>query len=298
MRGRTGQKTFPARGRGEGQNNHGRDEGHHVVDVAGPAEVGQEGGVGDVGQALKDGKEHGRPEDVEGLPLAKDHDRQRQEAGAGHADLKVPGLDRRHDVGHAADGAQRARDQNAGVAHLVDVDAHRGGRLRVLAAGPQPQAEAGLVHHHKADDEQHQAQRDKDTQLQPADVEQEGPVGVVQLGAAALAEILGEDHRHRGGQQVQGGAADGLVGLQVDGGEGQQQGIDHAGHRRRQNGHHHDHPGRHTGRQQRQGQNAGHAADDHDAFQRDVDDAGMLAEHTAQRHQHQDDAVQQGIFDE
>ena len=28
-------------------------------------------------------------------------------------------------------------------------------------------------------------------------------------------------------------------------------------------------------------------ADDHDAFQRNVDDAGVLTEHTAQSHQHQ-----------
>ena len=168
----------------------------------------------------------------------------------------------------------------------------------MLAAGPQPQAEAGLVHHHKADDEQGQPQRHKDAHFQPADAEQEGPVGIVQLGAAALAEVFGQHHRHGGGQQVQGGAADGLVGLQVDGGKGQQQGIDHAGQRRRQNRDDHDQPGGHGGRQQRQGQDAGHAADDHDAFQRNVDDAGMLAEHTAQSHQHQDDAVQQGIFDE
>ena len=168
----------------------------------------------------------------------------------------------------------------------------------MLAAGPQPQAEAGLVHHHKADDEQGQPQRHKDAHFQPADAEQEGPVGIVQLGAAALAEVFGQHHRHGGGQQVQGGAADGLVRLQVDGGKGQQQGIDHAGHGRRQDGDHHDEPGRGAGRQQGQGQNARHAADDHDALQRDVDDAGMLAEHAAQGHQHQHDAVQQGVFDE
>ena len=120
-----------------------------------------------VGQALENGKEHGRPKDVERLPLTKDHDGQGQKAGAGHAHLKVPGLDGGHDIGHAADGAQRARDQHAGVAHLVDVDAHRVSRLGMLAAGAQPQAKAGLVHDDIADDQQGDAQRHKDAHFQP-----------------------------------------------------------------------------------------------------------------------------------
>jgi len=45
-------------------------------------------------------------------------------------------------------------------------------------------------------------------------------------------------------------------------------------------------------------QDTRHTADDHDAFQCDVDDAGVLAEHTAQSDQHQHDAIQQGILDE
>ena len=81
--------------------------------------------------------------------------------------------------------AQHAGDQYAGIAHLVDVDAHGVRCLRMLAAGAQTQAEAGLVQHDIADDEQHDAQRDKDAQLQTADAEQERLVGVVQLGTAA-----------------------------------------------------------------------------------------------------------------
>ena len=38
---------------GEGQNDHGCHEGHHVVDVAGPVELCAAGGVGDVGQTLE-----------------------------------------------------------------------------------------------------------------------------------------------------------------------------------------------------------------------------------------------------
>ena len=158
---------------GEGQNDHGCHEGHHVVDVAGPVELCEEGGVGDVGQTLEHGKEHGCTADVEGLPLTEDHNGHGKEACTGHADLEVPGLDGRHDIGQTADGTQSARDDDTGIAHLVDVDAHRVRSLRMLAAGAQTQAEAGLVQHDVADDEQCDAQRDKDAQLQAADAEQE-----------------------------------------------------------------------------------------------------------------------------
>ena len=168
----------------------------------------------------------------------------------------------------------------------------------MFAAGAQAQTEAGLVQHHIADDEQHDAQRHKDAQLQAADAEQERLVGIVQLGAAAVAEILGNDHGNGGGQQVQGRAADGLVRFQVDGGKGQQQAVYHAGQRSHQDRDQHHQERRHVGRKHGQGQNTRHTADDHDAFQRDVDDAGVLTEHTAQCHQHQDDAIQQGIFDQ
>ena len=78
----------------EGQDDHGRHERHHVVDVAGPVQLCQEGGICNVGQALEHGKEHGSPKDVEGLPLAEDHNGQGQEACTGHAHLKVPLLQR------------------------------------------------------------------------------------------------------------------------------------------------------------------------------------------------------------
>ena len=168
----------------------------------------------------------------------------------------------------------------------------------MFAAGAQTQTEAGLVQHHIADDEQHDAQRHKDAQLQAADAEQERLVGIVQLGAAAVAEILCNDHGYGGSQQVQGRAADGLVRFQVDGGKGQQQAVHHAGQRSHQDRDQHHQERRHVGRKHGQGQNTRHTADDHDAFQCDVDDAGVLTEHTAQCHQHQNDAIQQRIFDQ
>ena len=258
----------------------------------------KEGGVCDVGKALEHGKEHCRAKDVEGLPLTKDHNCQCQKACTGHADFKVPGLHRGHNIGQTADGAQRTGKDDTGVAHLVNVDAHRVRSLRMLAAGTQTQAEAGLIQHDVADHQQDQPQRHEHAEFQPADAEQEGLVGIVQLGAAALAEVLGDDHGNGGSQQVQCRTANGLVRLQVDRGKGQQQAVDHARQRCHQNGDQHHKEGRQACRQHGQGKHTGHAADDHDALQCNVDDAGMFAEHTAQCHQHQHDTVQQGIFDQ
>ena len=261
-------------------------------------ELCEEGGVGDVGQTLEHGKEHGCAADVEGFPLTEDHNGHGKEACTGHADLEVPGLDGRHDIGQTADRTQSARDDDTGITHLVDVDAHRVRSLRMLAAGAQTQAEAGLVQHDVADDEQCDAQRDKDAQLQAADAEQEGLVGVVQLCAAAVAEVLGDDHSHCRRQQVQGRAADGLVRFQVDGREGQQQAVDHAGDSSHQHSDEHGGESRQARGQHGEGEDTRHTADDHDAFQCDIDDAGVLTEHTAQSDQHQHDAIQQSILDE
>ena len=232
------------------------------------------------------------------LPLAEDHDGQRQEARAGDADLKAPGLNAGDDIGHAADAAEQAGDQHARIAHLVHVDADRIGCLGVFAAGAQAQAEAGLVHDDIADDKQHDAQRDEDAELQVADLEQERAVGVADLGRGGTVIVLGQDHGQRRGQHIEGCAADGLVRLEIDGRKRQQQRVNHTGQRRHQDGQHHEQPGGHGALEHGDGEHAAQAADDHDALQRNVDDAGVFAEHAAQRHQHQDDAVQQGIFDQ
>ena len=81
-------------------------------------------------------------------------------------------------------------------------------------------------------------------------------------------------------------------------GKGQQQTVHHTGQCRHQNRDQHHEEDRHFGRQHGQGENTRHTANDHDAFQCNVDDAGVLTEHTAQCHQHQNDAIQQCIFDQ
>ena len=88
-----------------------------------------------------------------------------------------------------------------------------------------------------------------------------GLFGIVQLGAAAVAEILGNDHGNGGGQQVQGRAADGLVRFQVDGSKGQKQAVHDTGQRSHQDRDQHHQERRHVGRKHGQGQNTGHTAD-------------------------------------
>ena len=105
----------------------------------------KEGGVCNVGKALEHSKEHGCAKDVEGLPLAKDHNGQCQKAGTGNADFKVPGLHAGDNVSQAANTAQETGDQHTGIAHAVDVDTNGIRCLGVLAAGAQAQAKAGLV---------------------------------------------------------------------------------------------------------------------------------------------------------
>ena len=105
----------------EGENNHRCDKRHHVVNVLGQSQMGEDGGVRNVCQTLEHGKEHGSPTDVERLPLAEDHNGHGQEACTRHTDLKVPGLHRGHDIGQAADGAQRTGDHDTCIAHLTYV---------------------------------------------------------------------------------------------------------------------------------------------------------------------------------
>ena len=45
-------------------------------------------------------------------------------------------------------------------------------------------------------------------------------------------------------------------------------------------------------------QHAGQAADDHDTFQRDIDNTAAFGEHAAQCHQHQYHGIQESKFDQ
>ena len=175
----------------------------------------------------------------------------------------------------------------------------------MLAAGHEAHAEAGFIQHHNGEHQQYQTHKQEHIDGDGADVEDEvavdeGQLGGLGTGAAGHGVVvaLHQNQSQRRGQQVQGGAADGLIRLQVDGGEGQQRRIGHTGQGCGADADEHLHERGGFRRQHDQHQQAKDAADDHDAFHGDVDDAGVLGEAGAQGHQHQDDAVNQRIFDQ
>ena len=309
---------------GEGQDDEGDEVGQHAVEVGADAQLGEQEHAVAVyvdarvgrGDALEEAEEQRAARDVQRLPVAEDHDREGQEAEA--RDVAVGGAVRGGErVDKAAHAGQRAGDGGARVAHLVDVDAQRVRGLRVLAAGAQPEAEARLVQDYRQDDEQ-----------QYADVGRE--VGLVYEGGAEEAHLVGapvaehrllyhepaggvagghghgvlvgddadEEEHDGGGHEVQGGAADGLVGAEVDAGEAQKQREDSAHDGR--DGHGHE-------LQALQGEvvvhllgqlehlkllhlaheeHADERAEDHDAFKGEVDDAAALGEHAGERDDH------------
>ncbi len=163
----------------------------------------------------------------------------------------------------------------------------------MLAAGHKAQTEAGLIQHHIGRHKDHRGNDHEPVELKAAPT---GDKGLLLLhildGRGHIVGIGGgvdglDDNGGTGGaQQVQGRAHDGLVSLEVDAGHGQQRGIDHTGGDGAQQ-HHDHHQKRRQIRHIPHGQCAAQCADDHDALQAQVDDAGMLGEAAAQSHQHQ-----------
>ena len=284
---------------------HQRDDvGHHVVHRAGDVHGLQEVEAGiHIGQRPEQAEQQGRQRDAGGLPLAEDHNGQRQEAEAGHAVFEPPLGHAGGDEYDAAQAAQHTGDQDAGPAHLIDVDAHGVRRLGMFAAGHEAQTEAGLVQHHIGTDQQQQRHQHEPAELEGADVHHKRLLGAGVLddgghviGVGGGVDGLDDDGGAGGAQHVQGRAHDGLVRLEVDAGHGQQAGIDGAQQRCGQQHHHDHHKGGGVGGHVAHGQRAAQRAHDHDALQAQVDDAGMLGEAAAQCHQDQHGGEDQRIL--
>ena len=114
----------------------------------------------------------------------------------------------------------------------------------------------------------------------------------------ALGGVHGLDKDGGGShaQQVHGGAYQGLVSVEVDGGHGQEQGEDHAqSHRGQDDQEHHDQRRSVCG-QKLHGQRTAQRTQHHDALQADVDDAGVFGEAPAQRHQQEDRGEDEGVL--
>ena len=293
----------------------------HAVTVQVQAAVGR-------CDTFEEAKEQRRPGDIQRRPVAEDHNSQSQEAEARHIAVggAVGGGQGIHKTAHAC---QSTGNGSTGIAHLIDVDAQAVRRLGILTAGPQPEAEAGLVEDHRQDNKQQDADIGCQIHLVQEGRPQETDVLILgnaeggffqhkpggRITGGHLQGILvgqnsnQEQHQSRG-HQVQGRAADGLVCLQVDGGEAQQQGEQCAQGRRHQhcqqlqplegqplligigigNGLHALHiPNK---------QNADKGAEDHNAFQGQIDNTAALGKDTGQCHDHQRHRVQQRLLNQ
>ena len=187
----------------------------------------------------------------------------------------------------------------------------------MLTAGAQPQTEAGLVHDDVGRDEQDDGNGGRQVEILENQVvpetgavhrgEAEGiagdahPVGNEDRGQALALDGPGHDDGEGGRELVQRRAADGLVGLQVDGRKAQQQRKNHAGDARHQNGNEHRQLrmcGTEAALVQALQRKAGEQrANDHHALKCDVDDAGMLTEHAAHGDEQQRHCEQNGHTD-
>ena len=319
---------------GEGQDDQGDEIGQHPVHMGAdpdldqrevPVGVDVQAGVGRR-DALEQAEQQRTQRDIERLPVAEDHDREGQEAkprhvAVGRAVCGGQGVD------EAAHTGQGAGDGGAGIAHPVDVDAEGIRGLGVLAAGAQPEAEAGFVEDDREDHEQQDADIGGDIGLVHKGVAEEAEIRLAAVAQGGLFDhepaggVNGEQgvlvcddadqKQHEGGRhQVQGGAADGLVRAEVDGGEAQEQGEDRAHHRGQQHGQQFQSlerdpvPGGLGGGEERclrhdaHEHHADECAEDHDALQREIDDAAALGEDAGQRHDHQRHRVKQGLLDQ
>ena len=182
---------------GQDEYDHRDQIGKHLIDVflgLHAAEGGQEGNGRAVGaDDLEEGKEQRRAQNGQRFPVAEDHDGQGEEAVA--ADGGGEGGAGHEDVGEAADAGEEAGDHDAGIAHLVDVDAHGVRRLGMLAAGPQPQAEAGVVEDDPGNQEEDDGQGNGDVEF------------LEQRGQEVLVDLAG-DAQGFGGEAGPGGNGD------------------------------------------------------------------------------------------
>ena len=203
-----------------------------------------------------------------------------------------------------AEAAEQAGDQGAGVAHFIDIDADGVRCLRMLAAGAHSQAEAGLVEQDVAHDQRDDRNDHEPVELKLTHTDDEEILllNVGDLGGDVAAAGGGSVHRldrdgsGGSGQNVHGRAGDRLVSVEVDCRDRQKQGIDHARQSAGQNGRK-DHDRAADGnRDKLHRQSAAEGADDHDAFQTDVHDAGTFRKAAAEGHQQQNRGKNQGVL--
>ena len=109
----------------ERQNDQGDDVGQHIVHRTWDIQRNEEREAEvHVRQRAERAEEQRRQRDARRLPLAENHDRQREEAETGDAVFKLPLGHAREDVADAAKPAVDAGNQHTRPAHFQHVDAH------------------------------------------------------------------------------------------------------------------------------------------------------------------------------
>ena len=175
----------------------------------------------------------------------------------------------------------------------------------MLAARHQTQAEARFVKDDIRRDQQKQRYDHKPVALKGANVEKELALCLrIADDRGNVVRVGGGIHRldnDRGGgdaEHVERRTDDRLVRLEVDARHGQKAGIHKAERRRRQQDQQDQAERRSGGRKKPHDQRATERAHDHDALQTEVDNAGVLGEASAERHEDQDRGKDQSILNE
>ena len=142
------------------------------------------------------------------------------------------------------------------------------------------------------------------------DHEPTGGIAFRHLKRILVGQDTDEKEHQGGGHKVQGRAADGLIGPQIHGGEGEQQGEHRPQHRRHQHGQQLKALKRHpVVRRFRRREDTGllrqvdkehprEGTEDHNALKSQVDDTAALGKDAGQGHDHQRDRVNQGLLNQ
>src|SRR5581483_1634801 len=166
------------------------------------------------------------PERPERTPVAEDERRERDEAApGGHVVVEAPAAEADRQVGASERGEDAGEDHGA-VADGIDVDADGVGGARMLAAGADAQADRRREDDEEGEDHEHE--REPHHQVQVPDRRAE------EVHVADPRQVDARDRRHAGGdvlpvveleeevagdperEEVDGGAADDLIGAQMD----------------------------------------------------------------------------------
>ena len=238
------------------------------------------------------------------MPCTEDHNSQSQEAEARHTVFELPDGNTGSDIDDAAQATQQTGDQNANVAHLINIDTNRVSCLRMLTACSQSQTGLGLVQEHKRYSEADNCNQHKPAELKGTNTNDKevfymgiGDVrrNIITTGSCGIHSL--NSHSCTGScQHIHGSTGNGLVSFEIDCCHSQSQRENQAKQGCCQDGADNNNGSAHGNRHKLHDQCATQSANTHNAFQTDVDNTGSLSEAAAQCNQQQNRCEDQGIL--